>query len=92
MLYGVAKAEAFVQALYKAGKNPTRASLMSALLSMNCEKFYLLPGIVMKTSKTDHFTISQMQLARLNSIDQALRAVRQAGRGSPALIELLPCM
>ena len=33
--YGVAKAETFVQALYKAGKNPTRASLMAALLSMN---------------------------------------------------------
>ena len=35
VMYGVAKAETFVQALYKAGKNPTRASLMNALLSMN---------------------------------------------------------
>ena len=33
--YGVAKAETFVQALYRAGKNPTRAGLMSALASMN---------------------------------------------------------
>ena len=27
--YGVAKAEAFVQALYRAGKNPTRAGLVT---------------------------------------------------------------
>jgi hypothetical protein len=67
VLYGVAKADAFVQALYKAGKNLTRQGLMNALLSMNSKSFYLLPGIVMKTSKSDHFPISQMQLARLNS-------------------------
>jgi hypothetical protein len=30
------------------------------------EELYLLPGMVMKTSD-DHFVISQMQLARLNS-------------------------
>ena len=36
--YGVAKAETFVQVLYKAGKNPTRAGLMNALLSMNYDE------------------------------------------------------
>ena len=35
LLYGVAKAETFVQALYAAGKNPTRAGLMAAMLNMN---------------------------------------------------------
>ena len=34
-IYGVANAETFVQAMYKAGKNPTRASFMNALLSLN---------------------------------------------------------
>ena len=67
VFYGVAKADAFVQALYKAGRNLTRQGLMNALLSLNTKSSYLLPGIVMKTSKTDHFVISQMQLARLNS-------------------------
>jgi branched-chain amino acid transport system substrate-binding protein len=63
-LYGFAKAETFVQALYKAGKNPTRASLMNALLSLNFKNKFSLPGVVMKTSKRDHFIISQMELQR----------------------------
>ena len=65
--YGVAKAEAFVQALYKAGKKPTRASLMAALLSMNNKNRFTLPGVVQKTSKKDHWVISQMQLQRYNA-------------------------
>jgi branched-chain amino acid transport system substrate-binding protein len=63
-VYGFAKAETFVQALYKAGKNPTRASLMKALLSLNLKNRFAIPGIVMKTSKRDHFIISQMELQR----------------------------
>ena len=65
-LYGFAKAETFVQALYKAGKNLTRAGLMSALLSMNSSNRFALDGILQKTSQTDHFIISQMQLQRFN--------------------------
>jgi branched-chain amino acid transport system substrate-binding protein len=64
--YGVAKAETFVQVLYRAGKNPTRASLMNALLSMNYANKFLLPGIVQKSSRTDRFIVSQMQLQRFN--------------------------
>jgi branched-chain amino acid transport system substrate-binding protein len=66
VLYGVAKAETFVQVLYKAGKNPTRASLMNALLSMNYSNKFLLPGVVQKTTRTDRFIVSQMQLQRFN--------------------------
>ena len=65
-IYGFAKAETFVQALYKAGKNLTRAGLMNALLSMNSSSRFLPDGILQKTSKTDHFIISQMQLQRFN--------------------------
>ncbi len=60
-LYGFAKAETFVQAMYKAGKNPTRQGLMDALLSLNSTNRFALPGVKMKTSKTDHFIISQQQ-------------------------------
>ena len=91
VFYGVAKADAFVQALYKAGRNLTRQGLMNAVLSLNTKSSYLLPGMVMKTSKSDHFVISQMQLARLNSTTKLYVRVRQADRGSPAL-KLLPCM
>ena len=43
-LYGVAVAHAFVQLLYKAGKNPTRASLMKAFRTWNEANPFLLPG------------------------------------------------
>ncbi len=65
--YGVAKAETFVQALYKAGKNLTRAGLMNALLSLNQPNKFALPGVTQKTTKTDHWVISQMQLQRYNA-------------------------
>jgi hypothetical protein len=67
--YGFAKAETFVQAMYKAGKNPTRAGLMSALLSLNSANRFLLPNIKLKSSRTDRFIISQMQLERYTHPD-----------------------
>ena len=45
-LYGFAKAETFVQALFAAGKNPTRASYQNALQSMkNTKNRFLLNGV-----------------------------------------------
>jgi branched-chain amino acid transport system substrate-binding protein len=70
VMYGVAKAETFVQALYEAGKNLTRPGLMKALQNMNSTNKFLLPGIRQKTSmrgKIDRFVISQMQLQRWNN-------------------------
>jgi branched-chain amino acid transport system substrate-binding protein len=63
-LYGFAKAETFVQALYKAGKNLTRQKLMDALLTLNAKNKFALPGVVMKTAKNDHFIISHLELQR----------------------------
>ena len=61
-LYGFAKSETFVQAMYKAGKNPTRQGLMNALLSFNSTtNRFALPGVKQKTSATDHFILSQQQ-------------------------------
>ena len=65
--YGFAKADTFVRAMYKAGKNPTRAGLMRALLSLNETSPYLLQGSKLKTSATDHFIISHQRLIRYNN-------------------------
>jgi branched-chain amino acid transport system substrate-binding protein len=78
--YGVAKAEAFVQALYKAGKNPTRAGLMAALLSYNTTNKFALPGVKEKTSKSDHWIISQQQLIRYTNPDWNLQGKLIEGR------------
>jgi len=66
-MYGFGLAETFVQAMYKAGKNPTRASYMNALYSLNSTNRFLLNGVKMKTSKTDHFIVSQMRLQRFSN-------------------------
>jgi branched-chain amino acid transport system substrate-binding protein len=65
--YGFAKGDTFVRAMYKAGKNPTRAGLMRALLSFNEATPYLLPGARLKTSATDHFLISHQRLQTFNN-------------------------
>ena len=67
VMYGVAKAETFVQALYKVGKTLTRPRLMNALTNMDSTNRFLLPGIRQKTGKKDRFIISQMQLQRWNN-------------------------
>jgi branched-chain amino acid transport system substrate-binding protein len=67
-LYGMAKAYTFVQALRAAGPNPTRASLIAAVLKMNDKTNpFLLPGVVTKTGKNDAFPISQQQLVKWNN-------------------------
>jgi branched-chain amino acid transport system substrate-binding protein len=67
-IYGMAKAYTFIQALKAAGPNPTRESLMKAVLNMNDKSNpFLLPGVVTKTGKSDFFPISQQQLIRFNN-------------------------
>ena len=62
---GMASAISLVDVLRRAGKNPTRASVMKAARSMNQLKHPLvIPGIVVKTSPTDGFPIEQVALER----------------------------
>jgi branched-chain amino acid transport system substrate-binding protein len=81
-LYGMAKAYTFEQAFRKAGKNPTRASLMKSVLNYN-EKTnpFALPGVVTKTGGSDAFPISQMRMIRFS--DGSWRSIGQLlnGRG-----------
>jgi branched-chain amino acid transport system substrate-binding protein len=59
--YGLGAAWTFVYALKHAGKNPTRASLMHALRTMNTTKNpFTYPGIRIKTSKTRGFPMEQL--------------------------------
>jgi branched-chain amino acid transport system substrate-binding protein len=63
--YGMAEAWTFVDALKRAGKNPTRAGLMTALLHMNTKANpFLLPGMRLFTTPRDHFPLSQAVLVR----------------------------
>ncbi len=62
---GMASAFTLVDALRKAGKNPTRAGLMAAARSLNeANNPFAIPGIVVRTSATDGFPIQQVALER----------------------------
>jgi len=65
-LYGMAKAHTFVTALYQAGKNPTRASLMKAVTHLNESNPFLLKGITVKTSPSDYFPICKTRLVKFS--------------------------
>ena len=65
LVYGLGSAWTFVYALKHAGKNPTRASLMKALRTMNTSKNpFLYPGITLKTSKKRTFPMEQLQMTK----------------------------
>jgi len=66
-LYGMAKAYDTVQLLTKLGKNPTRSALMKAARSMNWANPFTLQGVKGKTSGSDPFAISQIQLIQYNN-------------------------
>ncbi len=61
IVYGLASAWTFVQALKHAGTNPTRASLMKALRSMNYKNNpFVYPGMSIQTSKSRTFPMEQL--------------------------------
>ncbi len=67
-VYGMSVAHTFVEALKKAGKNPTRMSIMKAVTHLNVHNDpFLLPGIVARTTSTDHFPLDQARLERLHN-------------------------
>jgi branched-chain amino acid transport system substrate-binding protein len=67
-VYGMSVAHTFVAALKKAGKKPTRASIMQAATSLNVKNDpFLLPGMTVHTSKGDHFPLDQAKLQRYHN-------------------------
>jgi len=67
-VYGMSVAHTFVEALKKAGKNPTRDSIMRAATHLNIHNDpFLLPGVVVRTTPTDHFPLDQARLERYHN-------------------------
>jgi branched-chain amino acid transport system substrate-binding protein len=76
-LYGVAAAHAFVQLMYKAGRNPTRASLMRAYRTWSETTPFLLPGNRVRTNGADQRPIDCLQLQKFtNGTFQPVSALR----------------
>src|SRR5918995_2353138 len=57
-VYSMAVAHTFVDALRRAGRTPTRAGIIRAATSLNVKNNpFVLQGIAIKTTRTDHFPI-----------------------------------
>ena len=67
-IYGVAVAWTMVDVLKQAGSNMTRANVMSIAGTQLNETAnpFLLPGVVVKTTSSDHFPITQEQVITWN--------------------------
>jgi len=64
-LAGMASAHAFVQTLQKAGRNLTRKAVQTAAARLDDRKNpFVLPGVRVKTSSSDHYPLEQAQLER----------------------------
>ncbi len=63
-VYSMASAHSFVEALRKAGRNPTRSSVMAQLAKLSSKNPFVIPGVAIKTGRTDRFPIEQVQLTR----------------------------
>ncbi len=62
-IYGVAVAWSMVDVLTQAGSNMTRQNVMNIASSqLNETNPFLLPGVVVKTTSSDHFPITQEQV------------------------------
>ena len=57
-----------VDALKRAGKNPTRASLLHAATHLNEVNPFMRPGIKIITTPTDYYPISKAQLVRYDRV------------------------
>lgn len=84
-LYGVAVAHGFVQLLYKAGRNPTRASLMRAYRNWNEANPFLLPGNRQRTSGDDQQPVGCERIARFTAtgfqLVSKLKCAADLGKG-----------
>jgi branched-chain amino acid transport system substrate-binding protein len=62
--YGMAVAYTMVDTVRKAGRNPTRASVLRAATHLNETNPFLLPGVRIQTSPSDYYPMDKVKLAR----------------------------
>jgi len=62
--YGMAVAYTMVDTLRKAGRNPTRESVLRAATHLDETNPFLLPGVRIKTSPNDYYPMDKVKLAR----------------------------
>ena len=66
--YGMTVAWTMVETLKRAGKTPTRASVLRAAQNLNLRNNpFLLPGIALKTSRTRYFPLDKVYLYRYDN-------------------------
>jgi branched-chain amino acid transport system substrate-binding protein len=67
-VYGMSSAFTMVDALRRAGKNPTRETVMKAATHLNERNNpFVLPGISVKTTPTNRFPLAQAKLERYHN-------------------------
>jgi branched-chain amino acid transport system substrate-binding protein len=82
-IYGVAVAYTMVDVLKKAGTNMTRKNVMDiAGNQLNETNPFLLPGVVVKTTSSDHFPITQEQVISWNGTGWTLKGTIIDERGT----------
>jgi branched-chain amino acid transport system substrate-binding protein len=79
--YGMGVAFTMVDALRRAGKSPTRASLLSAAQHLDETNPFMRPGVRIVTSPTDYYPISNAQLVRYDRVHWVAVGPVVAARG-----------
>jgi branched-chain amino acid transport system substrate-binding protein len=82
-IYGVAVAYSMVDVLKQAGSNMTRSNVLNIASSqLNETNPFLLPGVVVKTTSSDHFPIMQEQVITWNGTGWTLQGSLINERGT----------
>src|SRR5579884_2689629 len=90
-MYGMSSAWAMVYGLQHAGKTPTRTGLMNALTHMNTAGDpFLLKGVKLQTSSTDHFPIETQKLERWKAAPRAAGSSSAGSTSRPARESVRP--
>jgi ABC-type branched-subunit amino acid transport system substrate-binding protein len=66
-LYGMAAAYTMVDALRRAGKQPTRASLLRAATHLNERNPFLVKGVTVRTGPNDYYPVERTRMLRFHS-------------------------
>ena len=77
-MYGMATAYSLVDVLKKAGPNLTRQAVLDQMANLNeTDNPFLYPGIVVKNTPQDHYTITQEYLAKYDTSANDYKALSQ---------------